>query len=597
MNPTKSISYVENGTPLTQYLTKEYSNTKLDTNFSDHIPIIYSIINNDQQKILIGTWNICMKGITIIDRTTNEPLRDNKNNIIYNHKFKNIEDETDEQYEIRLFNIAWAIYNIISTNNLSYMVLQELPMDSYYANYFNDLIKYYGLSILKPDGPKGSFSEFAFVYSSTNPFTKYRYCFNFNDKNKIINQFQSHIDSNIFSYIDMIKNGIFYDTFTNTIIISVHFKGVDLSDSDIVHDRKIQLFDIMNAYVSFFKNSEEFKDYNIIFIGDFNISLIPFENIESTTYNDPSNNIVIYTTPDNKGYSYIDNNSTMSKQNIDMCVLFNVSSTITQNDGIKEINVWINEWINNRYIESNYKAILYKSKVIGKVIGNVKEFSNLFKEDQNIQNIINNMEIMYTVGDVSCFIHSLFMSVSKNYRNLTDKYKTNLAQTFRTNFLSKMEDNYYLSQSDLPINQDLINKYKDNFNNLEFYLTREEIQLISNRFKLNIMFFVLSGDSTIPNHIFSIFVNNDVNNKDKFDWIFSYNTAGNHYSSISIKDNKFILDSSEGFNLYENIKQNESYGGKKNKFTRKKHILLKKYKKTLKKYKKTLKNKKNKNKK
>lgn len=201
------------------------------------------------------------------------------------------------------------------------------------------------------------------------------------------------------------------------------------------------------------------------------------------------------------------------------------------------------------------------------------------------------MEIIYTVGDGSCFIHSLFMSVSKNYRNLTDKYKTNLAQTFRTNFLSKMEDNYYLSQSNLPINQDLINKYKNNFNDLQFYLTDEEIQLISNRFKLNIMFFVLSNDSSIPNHISSIFVNNDINNKDKFDWIFSYNTAGNHYSSIRIQDNKFILDSSEGFNLYENIKEKyESYGGKKIKFTRKKHILLKKYKKTLK-------NKKNKNKK
>ena len=96
------------------------------------------------------------------------------------------------------------------------------------------------------------------------------------------------------------------------------------------------------------------------------------------------------------------------------------------------------------------------------------------------------------------------------------------------------------------------------------------------------MFFVLPNNDITPEHISIIFVNNEPKNKDKYDWIFIYNTAGNHYSALREKNGKYVLTGSEGNNIFENLK--EKYIGGKIKYTRRKRLLLKnKTKKALKK--------------
>ena len=62
------------------------------------------------------------------------------NNIFYSHKFKNLKDETNEEYRNRLSTIANEINSIITDNNIYYIVLQELPSNSEDSTFFENIL-------------------------------------------------------------------------------------------------------------------------------------------------------------------------------------------------------------------------------------------------------------------------------------------------------------------------------------------------------------------------------------------------------------------------------------------------------------------------
>ena len=96
------------------------------------------------------------------------------------------------------------------------------------------------------------------------------------------------------------------------------------------------------------------------------------------------------------------------------------------------------------------------------------------------------------------------------------------------------------------------------------------------------MFFV-NSTTYMKNHISTIFVNNDISNIAKFNWIFCYNTESTHYSSIRINDGRYILNGTDGNFIYDNL-LNKLNGGQNNRKTKKnKYIIKNKSKRKLKK--------------
>lgn len=569
----KNISYLYDGNPLTYYITHEYDHDINGVNYSDHIPIIYPIIGGNN-NLQIATWNISIKGKKVIDPS---------GATYYSHKFKNLFDETDEEYKNRLETIASVINSIIDKYNLSYLLLQELPSNNNESTFFETILKNtYNLKIIKPESRKikkdnGNIdiieSEFGIIYNPSKIINMIDISNNRNsikrniidtmqNKNKIQKIYQGEsADKRI--YEDVLKTSVFTDNENKKLFINIHAKGIDLSNKKLIEKRKKELLFLIitmgNHYIK-----KVGLNYDIIFIGDFNVTLIPSPNIIVGL----DNLLEIHTTPGNKGYSYVDNNNTMTENNIDLCVVYKYfdsgeetetdeekeiikpksiieSSMVTDND-ILQIQNWINNYVKNNNIEVT-------DVDQSQIIGNIDEFSNLFKEEA--KNKINNIEIINTIGDGSCFIHSLFTSISDTYRKILFENRRKIAQDFRTQILANMTDNEYLSESGLSISQNIINKYKNNFSNLSFYLTNEEIQLISNKYKINFMFFVLIRSQIMPNHISTIFVNNDPSNKDKFNWIFVYNTEETHYSALREKPDKYIFTPLEGNYLYENSNQ------------------------------------------
>lgn len=220
------------------------------------------------------------------------------------------------------------------------------------------------------------------------------------------------------------------------------------------------------------------------------------------------------------------------------------NSNKNQKGGIKDLQNWIDE-----YIKSNNLQLGEDKPVVDK---NLSEFADLF--EQKSQETVKNLFSLKTVGDGSCFIHSLFQSVSDNYRKLNNKDKSSVAVDFRVNILANMENNEYKSESGFTIKPNKIKEYKNNFANPNYYLQNQEIILISNKYKLNFLFFVLNTklEEFNKRDIQQIYVDNNPDNKDKYYWIYIYNADTDHYETIRYGDDKYYFTSKEGSNLEDN---------------------------------------------
>jgi len=220
------------------------------------------------------------------------------------------------------------------------------------------------------------------------------------------------------------------------------------------------------------------------------------------------------------------------------------NSNKNQKGGIKDLQDWIDDYIKINNLQ------LGKDKTV--VDKNLSEFADLF--EQKSQKTVKNLFSLKTVGDGSCFIHSLFQSVSDNYRKLNEDDKSSVAVDFRVNVLANMENNEYKSESSFTVKSNIIKKYKNNFRNANYYLTNQDIILISNKYKLNFLFFVSNKSLGKFNErdIQQIYVDNNPVNKDKYYWIYIYNNDSVHYETVRSGDDKYYFTSKEGSNLEDN---------------------------------------------
>lgn len=92
------------------------------TTLSDHSPIIYSV-----GGIKILSWNILVKCIF------------NRKKKYYNNGFGIL--ETQDEYLLRLKEIAKYINNLVNENEIDIVALQEMPKTSEDINYFLDLLE------------------------------------------------------------------------------------------------------------------------------------------------------------------------------------------------------------------------------------------------------------------------------------------------------------------------------------------------------------------------------------------------------------------------------------------------------------------------
>ena len=176
----------------------------------------------------------------------------------------------------------------------------------------------------------------------------------------------------------------------------------------------------------------------------------------------------------------------------------------------------------NDWICKNFKNKLTNEEILENYsyADPILDFKDYFSGNENIQNNLKNFRTIYTIGDGTCLIHSFLTSTSPDYRRLDYDDKGTAGIEFRTYLSRIIEDN------DLGTNH-------------KIYIDDNDIQLISNFYKINFLFFWHGGNIR---DIRPIYVNND--NDNQYNWIISYNTENNHFSSVSL-NNKFILDKSE----------------------------------------------------
>ena len=233
-----------------------------------------------------------------------------------------------------------------------------------------------------------------------------------------------------------------------------------------------------------------------------------------------------------------------------------------------DVSISINDFINT-YIHNN-KVVLTPQETVN-VVDDLTEFSNLF--DDNVKPIIEKLNRLQTIGDGSCFLHALFTCVSPTYRRIrSSNDKTRMAQYFRREILAKMPDKDYVSDPSLLISQ-LINplkivEYKKRFNNMSYYLTDEEIQLISNKYRINFLIFVENSSGAYaellsPLQLSFIYVDNEQNNSSQYEWIFVHNRAPSHYEAVRYNDDVYILKPNDGDDIRKNADKKFQYRGGK----------------------------------
>jgi len=158
--------------------------------------------------------------------------------------------------------------------------------------------------------------------------------------------------------------------------------------------------------------------------------------------------------------------------------------------------------------------------------------------------------VIHTIGDGSCLLHALFLSLSKIYRALTDDKKIKMIDYYRRNeFYNLFKENTTDTFNSLRTFRATVSK-----NNFREYLEETQVTTFCSTYRVNAI--VLSTDLQYGNTHCGI-INSDDSigdqqsnysrfNKNGYPYIFLINHGENHYSSIYLnKRQKFILTEEE----------------------------------------------------
>ena len=118
---------------------------------------------------------------------------------------------------------------------------------------------------------------------------------------------------------DIRRSTLINDITNKRLIMSIHAKGIDTKRTP---QRRLALFRLMQKIVD--EYSSNYANYSFLFIGDFNVSLVPTNETEKQDIeNLVKGNVEIHTTPENESFSYSDHNFGVSKGgNIDLLIKF-----------------------------------------------------------------------------------------------------------------------------------------------------------------------------------------------------------------------------------------------------------------------------------
>jgi len=323
--------FLSDGLALDTWYSPDYLNSR--GAYSDHAPVVYPISKHPGGPIKhIGTWNIAQQGkgpyYSPVDGT-----------VSYNHKFQNLEFETDQQYLGRLNRIALAIHHLFShsEHELDYLALQELPYLYYdenrpsyerqweadkmrnFLNYFKQRIERYGLTLHANRG-QGIVTKkdrrMVSPYVGTAPYLS-----------SIIKDFYTHTHLPQTKTLDEALNKLLdkISFFANKEIgiLSLHVPfGLD---SNLVS--KVVKLVILDLPKKFLRSINLKK---IIVIGDFNA---PHEQFQSFFEDEFDNDIDKFihcseghTTLENHAYFSEDNQGNPGKANIDLAYILELST-------------------------------------------------------------------------------------------------------------------------------------------------------------------------------------------------------------------------------------------------------------------------------
>ena len=381
----KSVFICETGKPDYNYLTSlEMTNwdSNKDKIYSDHSPIMYNInnTNNDQcgpqvavgdQSVMSGgafpaeikliTWNIATRGGEVLEKSTAKVL-------FYFHKFNGKMKEKIEHYKSRLKNNARAIRNMMK-GGYDYTLIQEGPTNVLESSLNKESApsapfkyKEFLTSAIRNSGGSDSSVNLGIVSSEITDNAKYfgEFYLVVNKSTVDIKQIKSLgfliiLGENRFSNDEAKKvlNGIiqtveqqkipnydrefiikdcsrlwfFVNTKSKQILISTHLSLND-KNTPKMYERQRQVYVLLNSVIFYLRQDHVYRDYDIIFSGDFNINLLqPFPIDVQPTFLKCSSvarqQTFIYTSKNNAPSSFGgENEAKYNPTNIDFTVFY-----------------------------------------------------------------------------------------------------------------------------------------------------------------------------------------------------------------------------------------------------------------------------------
>ena len=379
----KVVDICESGKSDDTYLTKiPMSQWTTESNqlnvYSDHSPIMFSIDSvSDPTTGKHSCGNASTGGVTQVGSSIEEMEGGGLNDIklitwniankcfktptYYSHKFvcdssKTVCEETDDQYRKRLTNIATAIDNMMN-KDYKYTLIQEGPFISndpitkaHISNFINNINS--KNTTVRPatinSGSNIFYSQFYLVTKKTDTDiyenaglitlgSSGKQLFS-GFAQKILNDILSRIKVQNYSKkdiaVDFSKIWFFINQTKKIILIPVHFP-LPSKESPIktMSQRQRQIYSFMNAIVTTIRKSSDskitqYKDYDIVFSGDFNINILQkFPSIVMPTFLKCSGVLgqetIIYTNKDNAPSSFGgNNNGEFNPTNIDFAVYY-----------------------------------------------------------------------------------------------------------------------------------------------------------------------------------------------------------------------------------------------------------------------------------
>jgi hypothetical protein len=262
--------------PIAEYIKGTFTPDYFDNPLSDHGAIKYD-------TTLI--WNITQKGYEM-----------NNNPDIYTHKFMNLKNETDYQYDKRCERISNKINDIITNfSEIDVILLQEMP-NNLYGDVFHNR--------MKKEINNKSFMLLCNYYKTKWP-TGILF-----DSNKYFGKYL-HIPSGL-DNSEYKRMSIFilteFVTKINKIYVSVHATYKDDKT------RGQELMNLMDNLVKKLVSTLPYNISSVIFGGDFNA---PFKNDILSIYNP-----VIYTIPGTTVHSASDNYGKRNSKHIDYIIIY-----------------------------------------------------------------------------------------------------------------------------------------------------------------------------------------------------------------------------------------------------------------------------------